>query len=162
MIKPNIKYRVTLTADERKFLQQLIRKGKTAGYRIRHAQLLLALDELPANEQWTDEKLGLAYGANIRSIGNLRKRFVEEGFQAALERKKRETPPSIIKIDGEAEAKIIAMTCSRPPEGRSRWTLALLAEKVVELGILDSISDHGIGNLLKKTKLSHGYKKNGV
>jgi len=162
MIKPNIKYHVTLAVEERETLQQLVRKGKTAGYRVRHAQILLALDEIKANGSWTDEKIGKAYGASIRTIGLIRKRFVEEGFQAALERKKRETPPSIIKIDGEAEAKIIALTCSEPPEGRSRWTLQLLADKVVELGILTSISDHGIGDLLKKTKLSHGYRKNGA
>jgi hypothetical protein len=162
MVKPNIKYRVTLTAEEREVLQKLVRQGKTAGYRIRHAQILLALDEIAANESWTDEKVGKAYGAHMRTIGNLRKRFVEEGFEAALERKKRETPPGIIKIDGEAEAKIIALTCSAPPEGRCRWTLKLLADKVVEMGILDSISDHGIGDLLKKTTLSHGCKKNGA
>ena len=161
MLKPNIKYRVTLTLEEREFLQKLIKKGKTAGYRIRHAQLLLALDEIPANEHWTDGKIGEAYGAHLRSIGNLLKRFVEEGFEAALERKKRETPP-VIKIDGEAEAKIIALTCSQPPAGRSRRALKLLAGKVVELGILDSISDHGIGGLLKKTKLNHGYRKHGA
>ena len=161
MLKPNIKYRVTLTAEERDHLQKLIKKGKTAGYRIRHAQMLLALDEIPGNEHWTDEKIGNAYGARQRAVGVLRKRFVEEGFQAALERKKRETPP-VIKIDGEAEAKIIALTCSEPPEGRCRWTLKLLANKVVELGILESISDHGIGDLLKKTKLSHGYRNNGA
>jgi len=161
MVKPNIKYRVTLTEEERDSLKGLVRKGNTAGYRIRHAQLLLALDEIPANESWTDDKIGKAYGVHMRTIGNLRKCFVEEGFQAALGRKKRETPPWI-KIDGEAEAKIIALTCSAPPEGRSRWTLKLLANKVVELGILDSISDHGIGDLLKKTKLSHGYRRNGA
>jgi hypothetical protein len=161
MVKPNIKHRVTLTGEERDYLQKLIKKGNTAGYRIRHAQLLLALDEIPANEQWTDEKLGKAYGTHIRAIGNLRKRFVEESFEAALERKKREIPP-VIKIDGETEAKIIALTCSRPPEGRCRWTLQLLADKVVELGILDSISDHGIGDLLKKTTLNHGYRKSGA
>ena len=161
MLKPNIKYRVTLTAEEREFLQKLIQKGKTAGYRIRHAQILLALDEIPANEHWTDAKIGDAYGVLQQAVGVLRKRFVEEGFEAALERKKREIPPKI-KIDGEAEAKIIALTCSQPPEGRVRWTLQLLADKVVELGILDSISDHGIGNLLKKTKLSHGSLRNGV
>jgi len=161
MLKPNIKYRVTLTAEERAFLQNLVRKGKTAGYRIRHAQILLALDEIPENQHWTDTKIGAAYGSRQRTVGILRKRFVEEGFDAALERKKREVPP-VIKIDGEAEAKIIALTCSRPPEGRARWTLRLLASKVVELGILDSISDHGIGNLLKKTTLSHGYKNSGV
>ena len=161
MIKPNIKYRVTLSEDERERLQNLIRKGKAAGYRIRHAQILLALDEIPENESWTDEKIGKAYGATTRTIGTTRKLFVEEGFQAALERKKRETPPWI-KIDGEAEAKIIALTCSEPPEGRCRWTLKLLANKVVELGILDSISDHGIGDLLKKTTLSHGWRSNGA
>ena len=138
-----------------------VKKGNTAGYRIRHAQILLALDEIPANEHWSDAKIGDAYGTRQRAVGVLRKRFVEEGFQAALERKKRETPP-VIKIDGEAEAKIIALTCSQPPEGRSRWTLKLLADKVVELGILTSISDHGIGDLLKKPKLSHGYRKNGA
>jgi hypothetical protein len=161
MVKPNIKHRVTLTTEEREYLEKLIKKGNTAGYRIRHAQLLLALDEIPANEQWTDEKLGKAYGTHIRAIGNLRKRFVEESFEAALGRKKREMPP-FIKIDGEAEAKIIALTCSQPPEGRCRWTLQLLADKVVELGILDSISDHGIGDLLKKTTLNHGYRKSGA
>jgi len=161
MIKPNIKYRVTLTGEEREFLQKLIKKGNTAGYRVRHAQILLALDEIPANERWTDEKIGEAYGCRMRAVGELRKRFIEEGFEAALERKKRKTPPRI-KIDGDAEAKIIAITCSEPPEGRCRWTLKLIAKKVVELGILDSISDNGIRNLLKKTTLSHGCRKNGA
>jgi len=161
MVKPNIKYRVTLTREERDFLHKLIQKGNTNGYRIRHAQILLALDEIQENEHWTDAKIGQAYGVLQQAVGVARKRFVEEGFQAALERKKRETPP-VIKIDGEAEAKTIALTCSAPPEGRSRWTLKLIAHKVVERGILDSISDHGIGDLLKKTTLSHGYRKNGV
>ena len=153
MLKPNIKYRVNLTGDERIFLQKLIQKGNTAGYRIRHAQILLALDEIQANARWTDAKIGQAYGVRQQAVGVIRKQFVEEGFQAALERKKREIPP-VIKIDGEAEAKIIALTCSQPPEGRCRWTLKLLANKVVEMGILDSICDHGIGNLLKKTPLA--------
>jgi hypothetical protein len=159
MLKPNIKYRVTLTEEEREILKKLIQKGHTAGCRIRHAQLLLALDEIPANASWTDATIAAAYGSNIRSIGNLRKRFVEEGFEAALERKKRLVPPKI-KIDGEAEAKIIAVACSEAPEGRNRWTLQLLADKVVELGILESISDNGIRNLLKKTKVNPGSRKN--
>jgi len=161
MIKPNIKYRVTLTEKERETLGNLVHKGNTAGYKIRHAQILLALDEIKANESWTDEKIGKAYRSHIRTIGNIRKRFVEKGIQAALERKVSETP-LYIKIDGEAEAQIIALTCGAPPEGRSRWTLKLLADKVVEMGILDSISDHAIGDLLKKTKLSHGCRKNGA
>jgi hypothetical protein len=161
MLKPNIKYRVNLTGEERDLLHRLIQKGNTAGYRIRHAHILLVLDEIQGNEHWTDETIGIAYGARQRAVGVLRKRFVEEGFQATLERKKRETPP-VIKIDGEAEAKIIALTCSQPPEGRCRWTLKLLANRVVEMGIPDSISDHGIGDMLKKTTLSHGYRKNGA
>jgi hypothetical protein len=161
MRKPNIKYRVTLTEEERVTLKNLIQRGHTAGYRIRHAQILLALDETPANESWTDGKIAAAYGSNIRSIGNIRKRFVEEGFDAALERKKRLVPP-VIKIDGEAEAKIIALACSEAPEGRSRWTFRLLAEKVVAMGIVDRISDTAIRNRLKKTKSSPGCKKNGV
>ena len=161
MLKPNIKYRVTLSDEEREFLQKLIKKGNTAGYKIRHAQILLAPDEIQANASWTDENIGKAYGSHIRTIGNLRKRFVEEGFKASLERKKRETPPSI-KIDTEVEAKIIALTCSEPPQGHIRWTLVLLADKVVEMGIPDSISHTAIGVLLKKTKLSHGYRKVGV
>jgi hypothetical protein len=161
MLKPNIKYRVTLTAEERGFLENLVKKGDTAGYRIRHAQTLPALDEIQANETRTGEKIGKAYKTGMRAIGNLRKRFVEEGFEAALERKKREVPPAI-KIDGGAEAGITALACRAPPAGRSRRTLALLADKVAELGILDGISDHGIGDLLKKTKLSHGYRKNGA
>ena len=160
MRKPNIKYRVTLTREERDFLHKLVQKGNTAGYRIRHAQIPLALDE-KENERWTDEKIGVAYGARPRAIGVSRKRFVEEGFEAALERKQRATP-AVIKIDGRAEAKIIALTCSAPPEGRVRRTPRLLADKVVELGILDSISAHAIGDLLKKTKLSHGYRNDGV
>ena len=161
MHKPNIKYHVTLTGAEREFLCKLIKKGNTAGYRMRHAHILLAIDEIPDNNHWSDARIAAAYGCLERAVGVLRKRFVEEGLEAALERKRRETPP-VIKIDGEAEAKIIALTCSQPPEGRVRWTLRLLADKVVELGILDSISDHGIGDLLKKTKLNHGYRKNGA
>jgi hypothetical protein len=114
MLKPNIKHRVTLTAEERETLRKLVKNGRTAGYRIRHAQILLALDEIPANESWTDRSIAAAYGSNIRSIGNIRKRFVEEGFEAARERKKRAVPP-VIKIDGVAEAKIIALTCGEPP-----------------------------------------------
>ena len=161
MLKPNIKYRVTLTEEERESLQTLVKKGNTAGYRIRHAQILLALDGIPANKHWTDKTTGDACGARQRAAGAPRKRFAEEGFQAAMERKKRETPPAI-KTGGEAGAKIIAPACSQPPEGRSRWTPLLSANKAVELGILESVPDNGIRNLLKKTNLSRGYRNSGV
>jgi hypothetical protein len=157
----SIKYRVTLTEEERSGLTKLIGTGKTAAYRIRHANLLLALDEIPENAQWTDKKIAKAYHSSERTIGSLRKRFVEEGFEAALERKKRETPPCI-KIDGRAEARIVALACSNPPEGHSRWTLRILASKVVELGILESISHTAIADVLKKTKQSLGLRRNTV
>ena len=117
MLKPNIKYRVNLTAEEPVLLQKLFQEGNTAGYRIRHAQILPALDEISLNEHGTDAKIGGAYGVRQQAVGVIRKQFVEEGFQAALERTKRETPPRI-KIDGGAEAKITALACSQPPEGQ--------------------------------------------
>jgi predicted hydrolase (HD superfamily) len=157
----NIRYRVTLTETERLELAALIAKGQTQGYRIRHAQILMAVDDIPENKEWTDKKIARAYNTTEKSVGNLRRRFVEKGFTAALERQKRETPPKI-KIDGEIEAKIIALTCSDAPEGRSQWTLRLLADKVVELGIMDSVSHTAIADCLKKTRLSHGYKSSGV
>jgi predicted hydrolase (HD superfamily) len=159
--KMNIKYKVTLTEAEREELDAIIAKGQTQGYRIRHAQILLAVDDIPENREWTDKKIAKAYKTTEKSVGNLRRRFVEKGFTTALERQKRETPPKI-KIDGETEAKIVALTCSDAPEGRSQWTLRLLAEKVVELGIMDSVSHTAIANCLKKTRLSHGYKSSGV
>ena len=157
----NIKYRVTLTQEERTALQKLIATGKTQGYRIRHAQIVLALDETPENRDWTDKKIAGAYHSTEKTIGNIRKRFVEEGLEAVLDRKIRKTSP-VIKIDGEIEARIIALTCSEAPTGYSRWTLRLLAQKVVELGIMESISHTAIAGCLKKTKLSHGYQKSGV
>jgi len=157
----NIKYHITLTEEERKILMQLISKGKTEGYRIRHAHILLALDEIEENKEWTDRTVAKAYHTTERSIGNLRRRFVEQGFDAALGREKREVAPRN-KIDGEIEAKIVALTCSDAPEGYSKWSLRLLADKVVELGIMESISHTAIADCLKKTKLSHGYRNNGA
>jgi len=157
----NIKYRVTLTIDERKELKKLINYGRTAGYRVKHAQILLALDDIPKNQNWTDKKIAAAYQCCEKTVGEIRKRFVEQGLSAALERKKREVPPCI-KIDGETEAKIIALTCSNAPDGYNRWTLRLLAERVVALGIMESISHTAIADCLKKTKLNHGYKNPGV
>jgi len=157
----NIKYRVTLTVEERNQLLRIISKGKTEGYRIRHAHILLAVDEIDENKEWTDKSIARAYHTTQKSIGNLRRRFVEKGLGAALGREKREIAPKI-KIDGEIEAKIVALTCSNAPEGHSKWTLRLLADKVVELGIMESISHTAIGDCLKKTKLNHGYKSSGA
>ncbi|MDR0456870.1 MAG: hypothetical protein LBH20_09350 [Treponema sp.] len=131
MVKSNIKYRVTLTAEEREAVQKLVKKGNTAGCRIRHAQILPAPDGIPVNEHWAAAVIGGAYGSRQQAAGVLRKRFVEGGRQAAVERKKRGTPQKI-KIDGEAE--ITALACSQPPEGRARRALQLPTDKVAELG----------------------------
>ena len=157
----NIKYHVTLTTEERNNLMRIVSKGKTEGYRIRHAHILLAVDEIDENKEWTDKGIARAYHTTEKSIGNLRRRFVEKGMDAALGHEKREIAPRI-KIDGEIEAKIVALTCSDAPDGRSEWTLRLLADKVVELGIMESISHTAIGDCLKKTKLSHGYRSSGA
>ena len=157
----SIKYHVTLTAEERKSLKHLISKGKTEGYRIRHAHILLALDEIEENKEWTDKSIAKAYHATEKSIYNLRRRFVEQGLNAALGREKREIAPRN-KIDGEIEAKIVALTCSDAPEGYSQWSLRLIADKVVELGIMESVSHTAIADCLKKTKLNHGYRSSGA
>ena len=157
----SIKYRITLTEEERALLMKIISKGKTEGYRIRHAHILLAADEIEENKEWTDKSIAKAYLTTERSIGNLRRRFVEKGLEAALGREKREVAPRV-KIDGDIEAKIVALTCSKAPEGHSQWTLRLLADKVVELGIMESVSHTAIGDCLKKTKLSHGYRNSGA
>ena len=154
------RYYVTLTEEERQNLQELIRKGKTQGYRIRHAQILLKLDELPENKGWTQGKIGNAYGASLMTVSHVAKRFVLEGMESALGRKEQQNRHR--KIDGEVEAHIIAIACSEAPEGQERWTLQLIADKLVHLGVLDSISDTAIGNALKKTNLSLGRRNSGV
>ena len=151
-----IKYKVTLTKEEREELQSIVRAGKTQGYKIRHAQILLALDEVSENEHWTDLLISKAYHVTEKTVGNIRNRFVEQGFTSALGRQQRETPPSMIKIDGEVEAKLIALATSEAPEGRSRWTLQLLANKLVEEGVVESISATAVGTTLKKMNLSLG------
>ena len=154
------RYYVTLTKEERELLQELVRKGKTQGYRIKHAQILLKLDEIPENREWTQEKIGKAYAAGLMTVSNIAKRFVLEGLEAALGRK--EQPNRRRKVDGDVEAHIIAITCSDPPEGRERWTLQLIADEIVRLGVVDSLSHTAVGNTLKKTSLSLGKRKNGA
>lgn len=147
------KYVVTLTEDEREYLKNLIRKGKVSGFRIRHAQILLKLDDTPGNKGWTGEKIAQAYSSNPVSISHMAKRFVEEGLESALSRRPQKNRAR--KIDGEVEAKVIALACSNTPEGHERWTVRLLRDEVVRLGIAD-IERGSINNILKKMNSSHG------
>lgn len=146
------KYLVRLEAEERGQLEQLVRVGKAAAYRIRHANILLAVDESEAGPKLKDAQAAEAFGVAVRSIESLRKRFVEEGLDATLERKKQVRPSVERMFDGEKEAKLIAIACGPKPEGRARWTLELLAEKVVALKIVDCCSAQTIMRTLKKTR----------
>jgi hypothetical protein len=147
----NRKYIVRLDAKERDRLEQIVRVGKAAAYRIRHANILLAVDESPAGARMKDADAARAFHVSGRSIELLRKRLVEEGLDAALDRRK-QVRPSIEKMfDGEKEAKLIAVACGPKPEGRARWTLELLADRVVELKIVEQCSPQTIMRTLKKT-----------
>ena len=146
------KYLVRLEAEERGQLEQRVRVGKAAVYRIRNANILLAVDESEAGPKLKDAQAAEAFGVAVRSIESLRKRFVEEGLDAALARKKQVRPSVEHMFDGEKEAKLIAMACGAKPEGRARWTLELLAERVVALKIVVCCSPQTIMRTLKKTR----------
>jgi transposase len=145
------KYVVRLGKDERSALEDLISKGKHPAATILKARVLLKADVSEDGEGWSDSAIVKALDTSLATVARIRQRLVEDGFDAALRRK--HSPNSARKriFDGAAEAKLIALACSAPPEGRSRWTLALLEDKVVELKIVERASDNTIGRLLKKT-----------
>jgi hypothetical protein len=145
------KYVVRLSAEEREQLEALIRKGKSPARRQLKARILLKADASEAGEGWSDGRIIKALETNASMISRVRKQLVEEGFEAVLSRKQRATPAVLRIFDGEKEAKLIALACSKPPKGRARWTLRLLENKVVELHIVDRASDSTIGRVLKKT-----------
>ena len=150
------KYRVTLTAEERQELQELIAVGKGAAQKLIHARILLKADTADDGPSWSDAKIADAVEVSIPTIERVRRRFVEEGFEAALKRKPQARPSRLPKLDGRAEARLIAVACSKAPEGRAEWTMQLLADRLVELKIVDSISDETVRRVLKKTNSSRG------
>jgi Homeodomain-like domain len=145
------KYVVRLSAEEREQLETLIRKGKCPARRQLKARILLKADVSDAGPGWSDSRIIAALDTSASMIYRVRKQLVEEGFEAVLSRKQRATPAVERIFDGEKEAKLIALACSKPPKGRARWTLRLLENKVVELGIVDRASDSTIHRTLKKT-----------
>lgn len=148
------RYKVTLTKEERQELEAISTKGKRAARTVLYARALLLLDAGELGPKWYVEKVAEAVGTTTRSLEHLKKRFVEEGLSAAIERKERLTPPREIQFGGEFEAHLLALACSEVPEGRSRWTVRLLAEKMVELKIVPSVSPMTVCNTLKKMNLS--------
>src|ERR1700716_4341087 len=145
------KYVVKLSVEEREQLQALIRKGKSPAKRLLKARILLKADVSELGEGWSDSKIIEALETSESMVYRVRRQLVEEGFEAVLSRKQRAMPAVPPIFDGEKEAKLIALACSKPPKGRARWTLRLLENKVVELHIVDRASDSTIGRALKKT-----------
>lgn len=147
---PKIKTHVYLTVDERNFLQSLIKKGTATAKSIMHANVLLAADENNIHGRKSEIEIAELFHISKQTVHTIRQLYSNEGLKAAIGRKNRETPPVEPKITGEVEAKIIALCCSSPPEGRARWSLRLLADKAVELQYIESISHEAVGRLLKK------------
>ncbi len=143
------KYIVRLTDEERETLRDVVKKLSGASQKVRRAQILLKADANGPN--WTDARIAEAFDCRRQTVENLRKRIVTEGFDIALNGKQRETPPRKKVLDGEQEAKVIAMRLGPAPEGFANWSLRLLADKVVELGITESISHETVRQTLKKT-----------
>jgi transposase len=148
------KYVVTLEPEEREILQQLIHKGKASARKLTHVRILLKADSAEGQSGWTDEQISQALDIHPASVANVRRRFVEGGLDAALH--SRPGGHRRRKLDGDAEAHLIALACSQPPQGHQGWTLRLLAKRMVELEYVDHVSHETVRQTLKKTNSSRG------
>ena len=156
------KYRVELTEGERAELLAVVGRGTSPAAKVRRANILLAVDRGEhADLMMTDAQAAAAYRASEQTVRNLKRQLVCEGLEAAVGRKARSRPGNV-KIDGEAEARIVAMTCTEPPAGHARWTLRLIADESVRRGYVQSISHVAVGDLLKKTSFAHGWSRSGA
>ena len=150
---PSLKYVIELSAEDKAKLTGIVTKGKSPARTILRANILLASDR--GNEKYmTVSEISKVYHTTPATVRNVRASYCEKGLEATINRKKRETPPVPAKVTGEIEAHIVALACGEPPEGYSKWTLRLLADRTVELGYIDSISHVTISTILKKTNLS--------
>lgn len=143
------KYIVRLTGDEQAICTQVIKKLKGSSQKVRRAQMLLKADV--NGPGWPDSRISEAFNCRVQTVENLRKRLVTDGFEVALNGKQRAMPPRSLKLDGESEAKLIALRLGSPPAGFGHWTLRLLGDRLVELGVVDSISPETVRKTLKKT-----------
>ena len=155
------KYRVTLPVEEWTGLEQLVSAGKTAARKLTHARVLLLADE-KYGEACSDAEIVSALGTSLRTIERLRKRFVTEGLEAALDHRPQPPRPDKIKIKGNVEQKVVELACSDPPQGRCRWTLQLLADELVGLGLVETISTVTVWQALKKMTSSRGSSRPGA
>ena len=147
----NKKFVVRLDTTERERFNDLISKGKAAAKTILKARILLKADQSEAGDGWTDERICEALDTNVSMVAGVRAKLVEDGLDAVLTRKKRETPPVQPIFDGEKQAQLIALACSQPPEGYAHWTIRLLADEVVERKIVPAAHFNTVGRALKKT-----------
>lgn len=148
-------YVLKLTADERGELESVVKTGKAAGWKIQRAQALLKCDQGSSGPGWIDDRIAEAFGCTRRSVENWRKQAVEEGPLSLLQRKTR-SDKGRTKLDGEGEARLVKLACSKAPAGYARWSLRLLAGKLIELEVVDSISHESVRSVMKKTKSSRG------
>jgi len=148
-------YVLKLTHDERRELRSVVKIGKAAGWKVQRAQALLKCDQGPEGPGWIDDRIAEAFGCTRRSIENWRKQAVEEGPWSLLERKPR-SDKGRTKLDGEGEARLVKLACSKAPAGYACWSLRLLAGKLVELEVVDSISHESVRSVMKKTRSSLG------
>lgn len=153
---PMKKYLVTLTAEERQALHDLTAAGKASARKLAHARILLKADQADGGPAWPDERIAEALDVGLSTIARVRQRFVERGLEAALGRKPRDRPSRPRILDGRAEARLIALACSAPPESRREWTMQLLADRLAELEVVPTVSDETVRRVLKKTKSSRG------
>ncbi len=150
---PSFKYVIELSDQDKAELIDIVTKGKSPARTILRANILLASDRR-SEKYMTVSEISKAYHTTPTTVQNVRTSYCEKGLEATIKRKKRETPPVPAKVTGEVEAHVIALACGEPPEGYSKWTLRLLANKTVELGYIDSISHVTVSTILKKTNLS--------
>jgi transposase len=155
------KYRVSLTGEERSELEQMVSTGKAAARKLTHARILLLADTRAAKER-SDDEIVAALGTGLRTIARVRQRFVTKGFAAALDHKPQPPRPDKIKIKGDIEQKLVQIACSDPPEGSCRWTLQLLADELVVLGLVKAISTESVRQALKKTTSNLGSWRRGA
>lgn len=148
----NKKYVVRLTEEERSQLRSLVRAGKAAARKLTRARVLLKVDQGPSGPAWTDEQVTQALEVGSTMVAQVRERFVEQGLEAAINRKKQRAPSRLRKLDGVAEARLVALGCSSPPTGRARWTMRLLADQLVALELVDTVSHDTVWRTLKKTR----------
>jgi hypothetical protein len=155
------KFRVTMTSEERAELEHLVSLGKAAARKLLHARILLLADTTPGPER-SDDDIVAAVGAGPRTIMRVRRRFVTEGLAAAVDPRPQPPRPEKVKIKGDLEQRLVGLACTDPPQGRCHWTLRLLADELVALGLVDAISPETVRQALKKTTSNPGWSRHGA